>query len=185
MPATDRETSRSVPAAARPFARTVAVFVAAVLALHLLWGQARGSALERAVIDGATVHAAVALIAHLTPAAGAVAEGSRIRAAGGGINILNGCEGTEVAFLFIAAALAGPLTWRVRLLGLCAGLPVIFALNQLRLLALFYSYRSDRALFEQLHGLVAPLFLVAATLGLFVLLLRWQRGRPAAGGSAA
>jgi exosortase/archaeosortase family protein len=150
--------------------RMALVFLLSVAALQWGWSLARGTALERAVIDQATVRLAVALIGQLTPQVHASAIGSRISAPGGGINVYNGCEGTEVLFLVVAALLAYPLAWRWRLGGVVSGTALVFGLNQARLLALFYSYRSDRALFDQLHGLIAPLLLIVASL-VFVLAL--------------
>lgn len=150
-----------------PIWRVALVFLLALAALQGGWSALRGSAAERAVIDHATVGTAVALVNRLTPEVAAQAKGARIQAAGGGINVLNGCEGTEVLFLLWAALLAAPLSWRWRLQGALLGAVWVFALNQVRLLALFYSYREDRPLFNLLHGLVAPGLLVAATL-LFV-----------------
>ncbi len=141
------------------------IFVLVFVILQGLWGQAKGSAMERLWIDTATVNTAVALITLLSPETRAVAQGSRIKAPGGGINILNGCEGTDVLFLLTSAFLAIPLPWRRRLTGLGLGIVLVFVLNEIRILALFYSFRSDRALFDLLHGLVSPIVLitVAAT----------------------
>lgn len=55
---------------------------------------------------------------------------------------------------------------------------LVFGLNQVRLLALFYSYRENRTLFDQLHGLVMPLLLVVAAIGLFVWLVNQNDRKP-------
>lgn len=156
----------------RPIWGMLTLFLAVVMSLQFGWSEARGTWLERAVIDQATVGTAVTVIHTLTPEIGAYGAGSRIKAPGGGINILNGCEGTEVLFLLIAALLAAPLRWRVRAISALAGTVFVFVLNQVRLLVLFYSYRNDRVLFEQLHSLIAPLALIVATLAFFLLVLR-------------
>lgn len=162
----------------RPVWLMVVVFVITVVALQWAWGEARGTSVERAVIEQATVGTAVAIINAWTPEVQASPAGSRIKAPGGGINILNGCEGTEVLFLLIASLLAYPMSWRWRAIGAVLGTAFVFVLNQVRLLALFYSYRSDRALFDQLHGLIAPMMLIALSLGFMVLVIRWdERGR--------
>ncbi|RUP27341.1 MAG: exosortase/archaeosortase family protein [Curvibacter sp.] len=162
----------------RPVWVMALAFVIAVVALQWAWGEARGTVVERAVIEQATVGTAVAIINAWTPEVQASPAGSRIKAPGGGINILNGCEGTEVLFLLVAALLAYPMSWRWRAIGTILGTAFVFVLNQVRLLALFYSYRSDRALFDQLHGLVAPMMLIALSLGFMVLVIRWdERGR--------
>ena len=83
-----------------------------------------------------------------------------IRAPGGGLNILNGCEGLEALFLLIAAFAVAPLTWQAKLLGAGLGVLVVFAVNQARILVLFYAYRADHALFDQLHSTVTPIAVV-------------------------
>lgn len=130
--------------------------------------------IERMVINEATVKPAVMLINTWTPEARAIAVGASIKAPGGGINVLNGCEGTEVLFLLIAALVAYPMSWRFRALGVLTGTFLVYLLNQMRLLALFYSYRSDRALFDQLHGLVAPLMLIALSIAFLITMIRWD-----------
>ncbi len=147
--------------AARHPWRAGLVFVLAFLILQTLWSQARDTALERLWIDTATVKTAVALIDFVSPEVQASAQGSRIKAPGGGINVLNGCEGTDILFLLTAVFLAFSMPWHRRLAGLGLGLVLVFLLNEARILALFYAYRSDRALFDLLHSLVAPIVLIA------------------------
>ena len=144
------------------------IFMAAFFALQWAWGQARGTAMERLVIDQATVRPAAFLVNLISPNTSAYADGSRLKAPGGGINILNGCEGTEVLFLLYAGLLAAPLTWRARMLGAVAATLFVYVLNQLRIIALFFAFRADPALFDALHGTIAPLLLIACSLLFFI-----------------
>lgn len=144
----------------------IAIFAALFVALQWGYGRAGGSALERLVIEDLTVRPAVATLGVLWPELGARAAGSRIVSPSASINVLNGCEGTDIAFLLMAGMVVAPLAWRWRLLGLLAGLPLVFVLNQLRVLALFHALRVDPAWFDRLHSIVAPLLLVLAV-GLF------------------
>lgn len=146
----------------------VAGFLLLFAALQGTYTAQRGGALERFVIDTLTVRTAAALIDWGWPAIGVVADGPRLRAPGGGLNVLNGCEGVDIAFLLLAAMAVAPIPWRRRLLGLVAGLPLVFLLNQLRVIALFHAYRHDRDGFDLLHGGVAPLLMVLVV-GVFYL----------------
>lgn len=157
----------------------VGLFLSVFFGLQQSWLAARGTLLERLVIDDLTVGGAAFLANLLTPGVGAVAAGSRLRAPGGGINILNGCEGVEIVFMLVAALAACPMAWRSRLAGIAAGMVFVFMLNQARILALFYAYRTDKALFGLLHGTVAPVFMIACT---FVFVLLWTK--VGAGGTA-
>lgn len=139
----------------------VALFLVVFLVLQSAYGALRHTWVERLVIDTLTVQPAASLIRTLNPEIAVRADGTRLKAPGGGINILNGCEGTEVLFLLYAALAAAMIPWRARLAGLFAGTLLVYALNQARVLALFHAYRSDKALFDLLHGTLAPLVLIA------------------------
>lgn len=154
----------------------LAGFLVLFALLHGAWTAARGTAVERLAIDVATVRVAAALVRTITPEVAAVAEGPRIRAPGGGLNILNGCEGIDTAFLLVAALCVFPLPWRRRLAGIAAGLLFVFVLNQARILALFYAYRADRALFDLLHGTLAPVAMIAASFVFFLWLTKVGAG---------
>lgn len=140
------------------------VILLCMYGLQWTWGLARGTGIEHMVIDQATVQTAAALIRHIDPDLQVTPQGARLIAPGGGLNVYNGCEGTELLFLLIAALAAYPFSWRWRLIGLGTGVVFVFVLNQARLLLLFYSFRADRMLFAQLHGLIAPLLLMMLTL---------------------
>jgi exosortase family protein XrtM len=144
----------------KPFAWRVVGFLAIFMALQAGWESTRGTWLERLWIHDLTVGSATVLIHLLTPEAKAVAEGSRIVAPGGGLNILLGCEGTDVVFMLAAAFAVFPMAARRRLIGMAFGLLWVFVLNQLRIVALFYAFRSDQGLFDLIHATVAPLLMV-------------------------
>jgi exosortase/archaeosortase family protein len=156
---------------------SLASFLGVSLLLFWAWGECRGTLVERAVIDVATVRTSVAVINFLTPDVQAVAAGPRVLASGGGINVRSGCEGTEVAIPLVAALVAFPFTRRMRVIGVAAALVWVFLLNQARLLILFYSFRHDSTWFGYLHGLITPLVLVVSTVVFFGLLLQWNRIR--------
>lgn len=146
-------------------------FVALFALLQALYGAARGTWVERLVIDQMTVQTAAWLINAAAPSVGVAAEGSRLRAPGGGINVINGCEGVDVAFLMACAMLVAPMSMRARMVGLLVGSAVVFLLNQVRVVGLFYAFRNDRALFDMLHGVLAPLLLIIAATFFFVVWL--------------
>ncbi len=148
-------------------------------ALQGAWRLARDTPVERVVIHELTVGSAVALINRLTPEVQAIGLDARIGAAGGGINIRNGCEGTEVWFLLVAAMAAFRAGWREKLLGMLAAAAFVFALNQVRVLGLFYSLRHSQGLFDPMHTLVAPLGMVAGALLFFVAWAEWSARKSA------
>ncbi len=160
-----------------PLWLTLVIFLSVFAVLQWVWGTARDTWIERLVIHQATVKPAAALVQWITPTAHAQPVGASINAPGGGLNILNGCEGTEIMFLLIAAFAAVRLGWQQKLIGLSLGLVLIFALNQARILALFYTYRNDRSLFDLLHTTILPAVLIAAVALYFYAILHRSHTR--------
>jgi exosortase family protein XrtM len=145
------------------------LFVLLLMAMQFGWGYVRGSQIEHLFIDELTVKPAAWLITLITPEIPVQATGNHLAAPGGGLNILNGCDGTDVMFMLVAALLVAPLPLQRRLAGILYGCGLIYICNQARILALFYSYRSDRSLFNLLHGLIAPMLLICIATVFFVL----------------
>jgi len=166
-------------AASLPRWMQVAIFAAVFLSLQWAWSQARGTGLEQRVIGDMTVAPAAWFINLLTPQVGAQAAGSSVKAPGGGINVINGCEGLDVLFMVIAAFCVYSTAWYRWLLGLVGGALLVWALNQGRVVGLFYASRHDKDLFALLHGTVAPLLLIALVALAFAGFVRWS-GRPSA-----
>ena len=157
----------------RPLWLSASIFVLVFIVLQWAWREARDTGLEQLVIHEVTVKPAATLVRIISPDIPAVAAGASIKAPGGGLNILNGCEGTEVMFLLAAAFAAVRLRLKEKAIGLALGLVLVYLLNQARILALFYSYRADRGLFDMLHTLILPALLIAfATLYVHVFLRR-------------
>jgi exosortase/archaeosortase family protein len=144
------------------------VFFLVFAGLQLLWDGVRNTAAERMLIDDLLVRPAALLVNLLTPRVGAIANGQFLTAPGGGLQVVSACVGSEVYFMLTAALIVFPLRWRARIVGIALGLIFVFALNQARMLALFYAYRSNLILFDYLHGIFLPILLILLTC-LFVL----------------
>jgi exosortase/archaeosortase family protein len=142
--------------------RAAALFITFFCALQLGWQALRDTVVHRLVVERATVGVAVVLINAITPTVHAVGAGTAVHAPGGGLNIVNGCEGTETWFLLCAAFAAASLSWRARAVGLVLGTVMVFVVNQVRILALFYANRSDQELFNLLHAIVGPIVVIVA-----------------------
>jgi exosortase/archaeosortase family protein len=151
------------------------IFLLSFAALHLCWESVRGTILESWVVHNGTVVPATELIQLLTPDVQAHAAAFSIRAAGGGINLLNGCEGVDALFMLLAALIAAPVSWAARWRGALWGTLMIFGLNELRVLVLFYAYRSDPGLFYSLHANVMPIILVLLICAYYYFWLEHER----------
>jgi exosortase family protein XrtM len=122
----------------------------------------RGTAVEHLLIDTLTVRPAAALINTAVPAARAKASGNSLYTQFGSVNILEGCEGSDGMFLLIAAVLPFPAGWISKLIGVAGGVVLMYAMNQLRILALVVTLHVHREWFASLHGLIAPICIVVA-----------------------
>lgn len=91
---------------------------------------------------------------------------------GVGVSIEAGCNGIEACLILIAAVLAYPASWPMRLAGIALGFLAIQAVNVLRVITLFYLVEYSPAMFEFAH-----LYLWQALIMLDVLVvwLLWVR----------
>ena len=159
-----------------PFVVYALLFFGIFGGLQWAWESVRNTGAEQLMIEVLLVRPAVFLVNWITPQVGAIASGGFIEAAGGGLQIISACTGTEIYFMLTAAMLAFPLPWRARVIGIGLGMLFVFSLNHLRILALFYAYRAAPVVFDYLHSIVIPIVLILLT-ALFV--LWWTAGHDA------
>lgn len=158
---------------AGPLLRFTLLFISVFFLLQWAYPMLSDTAVYRFYLDTLTVQPSAALIQWIAPQDGVLARGHRLGWPGGGLSLYNGCDGVEAMKLLIAAfvAVAGP--WRARLLGAALGLLLIYVLNQARIVGLYFAARYDRGWFEQLHGMIGPLIIIALT----TLFFAWWIGR--------
>ena len=142
------------------------VFILLFILMQAGWQMVRDDAIGHFIRGTVTVKPAVMLIHLLTPHIQASALGNQILAPGGGLVIKIGCEGIEALFILIAGLLSVTMAWRAKLSGMLLGLIQIYFVNEIRILVLFYAFRTDKAFFQLLNGTIAPLALIAIA-GLF------------------
>lgn len=162
----------------------VAAFLALFTLLSLGWAALAGGDAHFWVIERLTVAPAAQLLGWLDPALGVSAQGDHLKAAGGGLRVAGGCEGMDIALLMVSGVLCAEVGWRHRLVGLVVGSGLVFAMNQMRIVGLFYAFRHDRAQFDLLHTVVMPLAMVLV-LGAFFFGWLGRLGRRAGQGGAA
>ena len=108
----------------------------------------------------------------ITPDTEVSANGTRIVSNIAKLNVLKGCEGTEVLLILYSAIIATLRPLKFSIIGIVIGTLIIFVLNQFRIVALFFIAAYHRSTFEIVHGLLAPLIIIAIT-GLFFML--WHK----------
>lgn len=152
------------------------VFMLCFALLQFGWQALRDDSFGHFVRGSVTVKPATQMIHWLTPQIDAVANGNQIQASGGGIVVKIGCEGLEAMFILIAAFMVAPLKWMPKLLGILVGMLLIYIVNQVRIVSLFYAFRADKSLFYLLHGTITPIILVAVScLFFYFWLARFQQ----------
>ena len=160
--------------------RFALLFMLVFCMLQYAYATGREGWLEHMVIDIATVYPSAAAINLIDPGVHAIASAHRILSPQGSISVLNGCEGTETLFLLIAAVVAfrAPITSKLN--GLLLGTILVYGLNQLRIIALFFAAQENRKWFDMLHGYIAPGLIILLS-SLFFL---WWTGTVASDESA-
>lgn len=136
------------------------LFIVVFGGLQFGYSANRGGAIERFLIDTATVRPSAAAIDFLSPSENVRAIGHRLVSTHAALSVLNGCEGTETMFLLIAAIVAFHAPWKQKYKGMFQGVLLVYGLNQLRIVSLFFTARYNRSFFDMLHGYVAPTLII-------------------------
>lgn len=145
-----------------------ALFIVVFFGCEALYMKSRGTGFERIFIDTLTVKPSAVLINWLMPDEHVSAQGPRLVSPMARLSVLNGCEGTEAMFLLIAAISAFAAPWRHKLSGALLGIGLVYALNQIRIVVLYYSFRTDKAWFDFIHGALGPAVIVLIACGFFL-----------------
>lgn len=108
-----------------------------------------------------------------------IADGTMLKSGGFAVEIRKGCDGVEATLILLAAFLAYPFRWRRRLQGLLSGGLLIFLLNLIRILVLYWLGQSGRVeAFRLVHTYVAQFAVIAGAMVLW-LYFAWRQ-RPLA-----
>lgn len=148
--------------------RFALIFLLLFFVLQYGYSACQGTIVEHVVLDVATVRPSAAAINLISPEASAQAAGHRIVSPHGSLSVLNGCEGTETLFLLLAAIAAFKAPWRHKLKGAVIGTFIIYGLNQIRIVALFFAAQQDRKWFDMLHGTIAPTLIIVLSVLFFL-----------------
>ena len=98
------------------------------------------------------------------------------------MEVLDGCNGDDVVVLLWAAILAYPAPWLQKGKGLLAGTAIIYVINFLRIISLFYLGQYDRQWFEFMHLYVWESVFVLLTLTIFWIWVRRMAAEPGRAG---
>lgn len=159
-----RDAARTQPSARRNIRHHPAVFVILFLTifftLQASYSHSRGAGFEQFFIHTLTVKPSVWLINVITPHEEVAAQAHRLVSPLAKLSVLNGCEGIEAMLLLLAAIVAFSAPWKYKLMGAILGVVLVYVLNQVRIVSLYYAWRFDRDGFNILHGVVGPTLII-------------------------
>lgn len=98
-------------------------------------------------------------------------------ASGFAVSIEAGCNGVEAAIVLIAAMAAFPAPWLDKVIGITVGFFTIQVLNLARIVTLFYLGQWNQTAFEWAHLYVWQALIMLDVLIVFLIWLRWLRGK--------
>lgn len=115
------------------------------------------------------VRAVSKIINILTPAEASYVRGKVIWTGNSGIEIVEGCDGAEGFILIAAAICAFPAGLKRKVVGIVAGLGIVYLFNLARIVSLCYllKYRPD--VFDIMHSYVGQTFMVIIGLMVFII----------------
>jgi len=99
---------------------------------------------------------------------GTVTSGSVVSSTAFSMNIAYGCDALEPTFLFMVVVVAFPSEWKKKILGALIGSIVLYAINIIRLVTLFWTGTYKREYFEVLHIEIWQALFIILALALFV-----------------
>jgi exosortase H (IPTLxxWG-CTERM-specific) len=99
--------------------------------------------------------------------------GDTIRTESYAFVVKRGCDATEQAWLFVAAVVAFPVSWRRKVTGVLLGTLLLLILNQARIVALFFVGRGYPEMYDSMHLTLFPAMFVVMAMMLWVAWMRW------------
>lgn len=153
----------------------IVIFAAVIGAFYLVYVSELGDAFLVAPITKLSAAISSGLLGLF--ADDVASNGATVRFSGTAVSIARGCDGLEPMALFVAAVLAFPRFWSVKVHGLVAGLALLFAANQVRIISLVLARAWAPEAFDELHVVVWQFVFIVLALGSWMLWLRWASRR--------
>ena len=89
------------------------------------------------------------------------------------VSIEAGCNGVEAMLVLLAAMLAFPAPWRLKLTGIVLGVLAVQVLNLVRIVSLFYLGQWNAAAFEWAHLYLWQVLIMLDVLIVWLVWMRW------------
>jgi exosortase H (IPTLxxWG-CTERM-specific) len=100
-------------------------------------------------------------------------SGSNISMPGYSISLIKGCEAIEPTAFFIFAILAFPASLKKKIFGLISGFIILFILNLVRIISLFYLGYYYPGIVNEVHVYLWPAIYIVITIFIWLVWMRW------------
>jgi exosortase family protein XrtM len=141
--------------------RYLTLFVGAYVLLETCYFLVPDSILRNVVYHYGIVVASADVIHLITPHEWVTAIANRLNSERLVLEVIRGCDGAGVAFLLIAAMVAFPAGRCHKVTGSVTALVLVFLLNQVRIVGLYYIGAYQKDWFGVVHTYLAPTLMVA------------------------
>lgn len=101
------------------------------------------------------------LVALAAPHENVLSAGHHVQSGLVDLEIVRGCDGSGAIFMLAAAILAAPAAWRRKALGLLTGTLLMYLVNLLRLVALYFVISRHGEWFLVVHTYLAPAVIIS------------------------
>ena len=89
-----------------------------------------------------------------------LAHSNTITSANTSLKVVRGCDGAGAVFLLMAGILAFKTTQKLKAIGIIIGLSLIYIINMLRIIGLFFILEHRHSWFQVVHTYLLPTFIV-------------------------
>jgi len=141
--------------------RFLCVFASVYGALEGLYFILPDDFLRDVVYRRGIIEVGAGIIRLITPEVPVAASANVLQSGALVLEVVRGCDGAGAAFLLIAAIASFPARLSRKLLGVAAAVALTWALNEMRLVSLFYLAANHRPWFLPVHVYLAPTLVIA------------------------
>ena len=154
----------------------IVAFLGLYAVFHGLYFLVPDKTLSEVVYPHGVGSVSAALINAIEPEARAVAEKNSVKSPRAQLDIVRGCDGSGVLFIVAAATLAFATSVKRKLVGLLLGIVLVYVINQIRIVGLYFVVANRVEWFPFLHTYVAPTFIIVLVCLYFAWWTKWAVG---------
>lgn len=143
--------------------RFLLAFVLGYVLLHSLYFCIPNPILINVVYPYGIVNLGAGLINWLAPQEAVHAAGHRLWSTKASLEIVRGCDGSGVIFMLTAAVVAYAAPLRHKVAGILGALALVYVLNEIRVVALYFVAAYRQSWFVPLHAYFIPSLMILAS----------------------